>query len=104
MIAFIALPGGFGTLDEVLEIITTKQLNFHNNPIVFINTNQYFTNLLHQFESLFTQQFAKPEYRQLYYVADNALMAMQYIANYKFTASATKWYDGKLTNNLASGH
>ena len=48
--AFIALPGGFGTLEEILEVITLKQLDYHQKPIVFLNTNNFFNSLFEQFE------------------------------------------------------
>ena len=48
--AFIALPGGFGTLEEILEVITLKQLQYHQKPIVFINTEGFFNSLFDQFE------------------------------------------------------
>jgi uncharacterized protein (TIGR00730 family) len=44
--AAIALPGGFGTLEELLEIITWRQLGLYNNPIIILNTNKYFDPLL----------------------------------------------------------
>jgi uncharacterized protein (TIGR00730 family) len=44
--AFMAIPGGFGTLDEIFEIITWKQLQFHKKPIVFLNHQKYFDGLL----------------------------------------------------------
>ena len=61
--AFIALPGGFGTFEEVLEVISLKQLGFHSKPIVLVNTNGYFDGLLQQFErgfaeALINQKFA----------------------------------------------
>src|SRR5262245_50776949 len=48
--AYIALPGGFGTLEEILEMISFKQLGFHHKPIVFVNTNGYFDHLLAQLD------------------------------------------------------
>jgi uncharacterized protein (TIGR00730 family) len=40
--AFIALPGGFGTMEELLEVITWSQLNIHSKPIILLNTNNYY--------------------------------------------------------------
>src|SRR6056297_1486751 len=57
--AFIALPGGFGTLEEILEVLTLRQLSFHVKPVVFINTNQFYKHLFKQFEVSFTELFAK---------------------------------------------
>jgi len=47
--AFIALPGGFGTLEEILEVITLKQLDYHRKAIVFVNTGNFFSSLFDQF-------------------------------------------------------
>ncbi|HJY83713.1 MAG TPA: TIGR00730 family Rossman fold protein [Candidatus Binatia bacterium] len=64
--AYIALPGGFGTLEEILEVISFKQLGFHHKPIVFINTNGYFDHLLAQFERGFAEAFIHERFRDLY--------------------------------------
>src|SRR5690606_1559013 len=63
--AFIALPGGFGTLEELLEIITLKQLEYHNKPIVILNVNNYYDDILKQFDKIFNENFACDEYRKL---------------------------------------
>jgi uncharacterized protein (TIGR00730 family) len=55
--AFIALPGGSGTLDEILEILTTKQLGFHNKPLVLINTRGFYNPLIRFFKRLYRQGF-----------------------------------------------
>ncbi len=81
--AFIALPGGFGTLEEILEVITLKQLQYHNKPIVIINYNGFYDNLLALFETFYQQQFANKVYQKLYYVCDNPKDAIDYIKNYK---------------------
>lgn len=70
--AFIALPGGFGTLEEVLEVITLKQLGYHQKPIVLINQGGFFDALLEQFELLFATGSADIECRLLYDVANTA--------------------------------
>jgi hypothetical protein len=68
--AFIALPGGFGTLEEIAEIITLKQLKHHEKPVVFINTNNFFSHLLAHFEKCFEEKFMSEKYRKLYTVAN----------------------------------
>jgi uncharacterized protein (TIGR00730 family) len=89
--AFIALPGGFGTYEELLEIITLKQLKYHNKPIVILNVNGYYDLLLKQFEAAISGHFAKEESRLLYYVTEDVNDALNYIANYKPTQFKDKW-------------
>ncbi|WP_167608345.1 TIGR00730 family Rossman fold protein [Maribellus sediminis] len=90
--AFIALPGGFGTLEEILEVITLRQLSYHSKPIVFINTNNFFGHLLKQFEVSYNEEFAKPIYRKLYFVAKDSEEAMNYIKNYEEVELDSKWF------------
>jgi len=80
--AFIALPGGYGTLEEILEIITLKQLRYHNKPIVILNINNFYGNLLQQFETIIKQNFAKNECRDLYHVTESIPSALDYIDTY----------------------
>ena len=89
---FIALPGGFGTLEEILEVITLKQLGYFDKPIVFININNFYDNLFEMFEKIYTENFAKPDYRKLYYVTDSIQTAIDYIKNYKSENNIEKWY------------
>jgi cytokinin riboside 5'-monophosphate phosphoribohydrolase len=90
--AFIALPGGFGTLEEILEVITLRQLSYHTKPIVFINTNGFFDYLFKQFEVSYHEMFAKEIYRELYFVAKNAEEAIQFIADYVPVELDSKWF------------
>lgn len=90
--AFIALPGGFGTLEELLEIITLKQLRYHKKPIVIINYSHFYDNLIHQFEQMFGQQFSKKEYRNLYFIAENVNDAFEYLNSYKYSITEDKWF------------
>lgn len=90
--AFIALPGGFGTLEEILEVITLRQLTYHTKPIVFINTNHFFDFLFKQFEVSYDELFAKPVYRELYFVARNPSEALDYIESYTPVILDTKWF------------
>ncbi len=77
--AFIALPGGYGTLEEVLEVITNKQLGLHAKPIVVLNTNNYYAPLLAQFDTGVAEHFIRPQFRDLFHVADTPRAAMDYI-------------------------
>ena len=61
--AFIAMPGGFGTLDELFEIITWAQLGIHYKPIALLNIGGYFDPLLTFIEHMATEGFIKPEHR-----------------------------------------
>lgn len=90
--AFIALPGGFGTLEEILEVMTLRQLSYHTKPIVFINTNGFFDYLFKQFEVSYQEQFAKQVYRELYFEAKTSEEALEYISNYKAIELDTKWF------------
>ncbi|MBW8310015.1 MAG: TIGR00730 family Rossman fold protein [Candidatus Paracaedibacteraceae bacterium] len=58
--AFIILPGGFGTLDELFEILTWRQLQMHDKPIVIINTNNYWNPLKMLISNIIEEKFATP--------------------------------------------
>jgi len=90
--AFIALPGGFGTLEEILEVMTLRQLSYHTKPVIFINTNNYFEYLFKQFEVSYQEMFAKNNYRELYFVAKNSEEAMEYLKSYKPVELDNKWF------------
>lgn len=89
--AFVALPGGYGTLEELLEIITLKQLKYHNKPIVILNIYGFYDKLLEQFESLIGLSFAKAESRKLYKVCSTVDEAMLYINTYEPQVFSEKW-------------
>lgn len=89
--AFIALPGGFGTLEELLEIITLKQLKYHSKPVVILNVNGFYDRLLEQFEYLIDNRFAKSQSRELYYVTKSTESALEYIDSYQPPVFRDKW-------------
>ena len=68
---FLALPGGFGTLDEFCEILTWSQLGYHSKPIGFLNTKGYFNLLLDHFRYSVEQGFVDRSLLERIYVADN---------------------------------
>ena len=63
--AFIALPGGMGTIEEVFEILTWAQLGFHGKPCGFLNICSYFDKLFEFLDYSVDQQFVKPQHRDM---------------------------------------
>lgn len=90
--AFVALPGGFGTLDEISEMITLKQIGAHDKPLVFLNINNYYDPLVSFFENMYDFKFSKSDYRDSYYVTDNMEDCIRYIEEYIPTNFAEKFY------------
>ena len=80
--AYIALPGGLGTFEELFEIVVGKKLNYHNKPIVLLNTNDYYRPMLQQLEQGVEQRFMKRWEMELFYVAPNVASAIEYIRSY----------------------
>jgi uncharacterized protein (TIGR00730 family) len=90
--AFIALPGGFGTMEELLEIITLKQLKYHKKPIVIMNMNNYYEGIRSIFQKMMNENFANKDNSHLYYFAEEPEDAVQYIENYVYKEIGTKLY------------
>ncbi|MBQ3311034.1 TIGR00730 family Rossman fold protein [bacterium] len=80
--ATITLPGGFGTLEEISEIIDQKILGYTTKPIVFLNTNHFYDKLFEFFNQVVEQRFARKQTLGLFYLANTPEEAIQYIANY----------------------
>lgn len=78
----IAMPGGCGTLEELLEIITWKQLSLYNKPIVIFNINGFFDSILQQLEHCIAQQFMKPTHKHMWFTAHNVQQIVDYIESY----------------------
>lgn len=79
----IALAGGFGTLEELAEMIVQKQLGYNKKPIVILNTNGFYDKLLEFFEVIIEEKFANKISRNLYYIARTPQEAIDYLKNYK---------------------
>jgi uncharacterized protein (TIGR00730 family) len=75
--AFVALPGGFGTLDEFFEILTWAQLGIHTKPCLMVNTGGYYDHLLGFLEVAIEEGFLKRENRAYIQVVGNAAEALQ---------------------------
>ena len=77
--AFLVLPGGYGTLDELMEAVTWAQLGLHAKPCILINTAGYWNGLLAFLDSTVTAGFLRAENRQLLLVAESARDAIQIV-------------------------
>lgn len=79
--ATIALPGGVGTLEELMEIITWKQLGLYANPIVILNTRGYFNPLKEMLERAVEEKFMRDIHKNLWSIADTPRQAADLIRN-----------------------
>ncbi len=79
----IALAGGFGTLEEISEMIVQKQLGYNKKPIVLLNTNGFYDNLVKFFDNIIEKNFAKSGSDELYYIAQTPQDAVDYIREYR---------------------
>jgi uncharacterized protein (TIGR00730 family) len=73
---FIVLPGGLGTLDEMFEVLTWKQLRLHDKAIVILNADGYWDGLLGLIDGIVDEGFAQPQHRNLFVVADSVREAI----------------------------
>jgi uncharacterized protein (TIGR00730 family) len=77
--AFVALPGGFGTLEELLEVLTLRQLRLHDRPIVLVNVAGYWDPFLAMVEEMVAQGFAPLGEGALFQVAKTAAEAVDLV-------------------------
>jgi uncharacterized protein (TIGR00730 family) len=91
--AFIALPGGLGTFEEIFEIICGKQLACHDKPIVLLNIDDYYAPLLAMIEHGIELHFIRAEARELYFVADSVESAIEHLKTYAPPARADRSFE-----------
>lgn len=75
--AFVALPGGFGTLDELFEILTWSQLGLHRKPCAVLNVEGYFDGLLAFLDRAQDEQLLRPEYRAMLLVESDPVRLVE---------------------------
>jgi uncharacterized protein (TIGR00730 family) len=82
--AVVAMAGGFGTLEEVSEMLVQKQLGYNNKPIVFLNTNGFYDELFKFFDTIIAQEFAKETSKNLFFNAKTPQEVVEYLLNYEY--------------------
>ncbi|HRY31513.1 MAG TPA: TIGR00730 family Rossman fold protein [Bacteroidales bacterium] len=80
---FIALPGGYGTMDEFFEMLTWTQLDLHQKPVGLLNTNGYFDLLIRFFDHMTGEGFVRDAHRQALLCADNAEELLEMMNKYQ---------------------
>ena len=78
--AFLLLPGGAGSLDELFETLTWRQLGLHDKPIVILNTNGYWDPLIALLDHVIAQDFARPSLKDVLHVAATPEEALALLA------------------------
>jgi uncharacterized protein (TIGR00730 family) len=87
---FIAMPGGLGTLEEILEVLTWGQLQFHSKPCGLLNVNGYFDDLLRYLDGVTSSGFLRPQHRAMLLVADKPTGLLHQFASY-VSPTGGKW-------------
>ncbi len=90
--AVIAMAGGFGTLDEVFEMLTWGQLELHDYPIGFLNTKGYYNNMIQHADTMVAEGFLKKVHRDMLLIADNPKDLLAKMKTYK-KMKVEKWVD-----------
>jgi uncharacterized protein (TIGR00730 family) len=94
--AFIALPGGLGTLEELFEVWTWAQLGLHQKPIGLLGPAGFFTPLLGYLDQLVAQKFVRPEHRQMVAVEEEPAALWERFESYQPLA-LPKWIEPRET-------
>ena len=97
--AFVALPGGFGTLDEMFEMLTWRQLGIGDKPCAFLDVDDFYAPLLQMIDRMVAERFLHPEQRaDLWHGQDIGAM-LAWMRSYT-PATASKWIDEKRRSTL----
>ncbi len=86
--AFMVLPGGFGTLEEMMETLTLRQLGYHNKPVVIVNLHGYYDPLIDFFQHTVTQGYMPSDHVTLFQVATSVEEAVALLSQ-ELTAQQT---------------
>ena len=88
---FIALPGGLGTMEEIIEVLTWAQLGFHSKPCALFNLLGYYNGLSIFLDHAVNEQFIKDEHRSLLIIENNPQRLLDRFMAYKSPKQLNKW-------------
>ena len=91
--AFVALPGGWGTLEEIMEILTLRQLDVLRKPCVFLNQDGFYDDLLRFFEKMVRERFNKPSNLGLFTPVATVAEVFPAIDGFKSAPADAKWFE-----------
>lgn len=91
--AFVTLPGGWGTLEEILEILTLRQLDVVKKPCVFLNQDGFYDDLLRLFDRMLAEKFFKPSNMELFRVAKTVPDVFRHLEAGAGPAAESKWFE-----------
>lgn len=91
--AFIAMPGGIGTLDEIFEAMSWNQLEIMDKPVALLNTEGFYNDLIRFLDHTTSQKFVRPEHRNNLLVAEDPDLLLQLILGHKNQKVDSKWID-----------
>ena len=97
--AFVALPGGFGTMDEMFEMLTWRQLGLGEKPCAFLDVDDFYDPLLAMIDRMVAERFLHPDQRADLWHGDDIDGLFSWLEGYK-PAHALKWLDGKRKSGL----
>ena len=97
--AFVALPGGFGTLDEMFEMLTWRQLGIGDKPCAFLDVDGFYAPLLQMIDRMVAERFLHPEQRADLWHGEDIDAMLEWMRGYS-PAVASKWIDEKRRNTL----
>ncbi|MFC5437565.1 TIGR00730 family Rossman fold protein [Rhodanobacter umsongensis] len=90
--AFVALPGGFGTMDEMFEMLTWAQLGLHRYPCAFLDVRGYYRDLRTMMEHMVDENFVRPEQRENIWFGDDMTALFDWMQVYQ-GSYIPKWID-----------
>lgn len=91
--AFVALPGGWGTLEEIMEILTLRQLDVVKKPCVFLNQDGFYDDLLRLFDRMLRERFFKPSNMNLFRAASTVPEVFTQIDAAGGASAESKWFE-----------